>query len=1221
MPKTISDRNMLYGVLAWKAGFISSDQFLAGMSAWNTDKVKSLGEVLIDQGAMTPERRDVLEGIVDAHIQTHEGGPPSISFGGPAETISLAAAMPQDASGTFVGSPSSSGLRFQILRDHAQGGLGKVSLARDAELNREVALKEIRPEHAYDAASRERFVREAEITGGLEHPGLAPVYALGTFADGRPFYAMRFIRGESLSAAIQRFHELWSPMRKPALARPISESDRLLEMRRLLGRLMHVCQTMHYAHSRGVIHRDLKPANIMLGRYGETLVVDWGLAKAIGNEPQDLAPHEQAHASDSVPAAAPEPPICPRTSANDAETQRGAALGTPAYMSPEQANGWHDQLGPASDIYSLGATLYCILAGRAPFGGGSKHDVLQRAQRGEFVAPCRINPAIPRPLSAICLKAMASQPQMRYGSAIALAEDIERFLADEPVAAWHEPLSVRSRRWLRKHRGLASSAAASVLVALLAVSIGLFIVGGFNRKLAAALVDLSAANDAESKAHDNTRLAQERTRIALNTVTDDVIADLLGKQNQNQLTERERAFLRKVLKFYEQFAASQGATGQARRDQVDGYLRVGKIRQRLGEFKDAEAAYRSALAHCQQLAADDVAAAAYREDVSRIQSNLGTLLSATGRFKDAEAAHRESLAIHKQLAREFPNVTAYRNAVGIGYMNIGNLLRDTSRRQKAETAYGDARGILQQLAAEFPNIPGYRRDLAMIQNNRGILLHDLGRLPEAEAAYRDSVALMGKLVTDSPTSAALRHSHILGQHNFGNLLAETGRPREAEAAYRTALAAALQLAADFPTVPAYRQGLAVAHNGLGLHLERSGQPDNAEAAYREAVAILRRLAADFPAAPSYRESLASTYNQLGILLRERGRPRESETAYRDALALRKKLAAEVPTNPAHRQELARIHHNIGALQYFLHRHNEAQTAYHEALSLRQKLAADFPKVAAYRRDVAKSQHTLGLLLIAMKKPREAEAAYREALAARRKLTADFPAVPTYRHELAASHNDLGTFLANQGRPQEAEASVREALGLWQKLTSDFPTAGDYANNTAVMLITLARHKNVAKEHVEAKKLLDQARPHHRAALQAYPKHRLYRQALRDNYLFMCKALSGLGDHAALATEAEELARFGFDLAGDANQATGFVASCVLLSQRDEKLTESKRRQLASNYADRALVLLRRAIANGFRDSTNLLKNSDLDPLRNRPDFQKLLKELESRVKSSPPKQR
>src|SRR5262249_39757486 len=165
---------------------------------------------------------------------------------------------------TALGTPTSSGLRFRVLRAHARGGLGEVFVAYDEELHREVALKQIQPRYAGDGDSRARFLLEAEVTGHLEPPGVVPVYGLGRHADGRPFYAMRFIKGDTLKDAVDRFHRAEVRGRDPG--------ERGLALRELLARFVAVCNAVAYAHSRGVLHRDLKPVNVMLGPYGETLV-------------------------------------------------------------------------------------------------------------------------------------------------------------------------------------------------------------------------------------------------------------------------------------------------------------------------------------------------------------------------------------------------------------------------------------------------------------------------------------------------------------------------------------------------------------------------------------------------------------------------------------------------------------------------------------------------------------------------------------------------------------------------------------------------------------------------------------------------------------------------------------------------------------------------------------------------------------------------------------
>jgi serine/threonine-protein kinase len=474
-----ADRNLLFGILALQMDFVSRDALIAAMNAWVLDKSKHLGRILVEQRALRPDNRDLLDALVARHLEMHGGDaekslaavgvPPPVrhdlhSLGDGDVQASLAQLPTPTGAGALaplpatIGDAKGAGQRYQVLRPHGRGGLGEVFVALDQELRREVALKEIRAEHADDPLSRGRFVREAEITGGLEHPGIVPVHGLGTYADGRPFYAMRFIQGETLQDAIAKYHA----------------GDGSWTLRALLGRFVALCNTVAYAHSRGVLHRDLKPSNVMLGRYGETLLVDWGLAKPLAEPPGQAAGNATV-----APALVPE-------LVDGIATQAGTALGTPAYMSPEQAAGRLDQLGPASDIYSLGATLYTLLTGRAPFEDHNVGLILANVQLGDFLPPRQVKHQVPPALDAICRKAMALHAGRRYGTALELAADVERWLADEPVAAYAEPWRARSRRWMRRHRPLVSTAVGVLVVALLGATVGLVLVSGAWDREAAA---------------------------------------------------------------------------------------------------------------------------------------------------------------------------------------------------------------------------------------------------------------------------------------------------------------------------------------------------------------------------------------------------------------------------------------------------------------------------------------------------------------------------------------------------------------------------------------------------------------------------------------------------------------------------------------------------------------------------------------------------------------
>ncbi|MDX2038332.1 MAG: protein kinase [Isosphaeraceae bacterium] len=342
--------------------------------------------------------------------------------------------------------PDGGGRRFRKLREHGRGGLGVVWLGHDEEVDRRVAYKEMRPPHGFDPDAQARFRREIEITARLDHPGVVPVFGIGVDPESGLFYASRFIAGLTLKETIERHRAEFGGRRDGAA---------VLSLRKLIGVLVDVCQVVDYAHARGVLHRDLKPSNIMVGRYGETLVIDWGLARTADDLPASREASSETAASDPFE----ERTLSLSPASREAATRIGSAVGTPSFMSPEQAVGGMEQLTPASDVYSLGATLYAILTGVAPFTQRTTEEILAKVSRGEFPRPRSLDPEIDRALEAICLKAMAREPGERYPSAHALAEELERRLADEPVIAYREPITKRSWRFLRRHRTVASTIA------------------------------------------------------------------------------------------------------------------------------------------------------------------------------------------------------------------------------------------------------------------------------------------------------------------------------------------------------------------------------------------------------------------------------------------------------------------------------------------------------------------------------------------------------------------------------------------------------------------------------------------------------------------------------------------------------------------------------------------------------------------------------------------
>ena len=344
------------------------------------------------------------------------------------------------------GQPAARCGRYVLKRFHAKGGMGEIWLAEDPAIGRSVALKRMLGRRA---DQQRRFRVEAQVTGQLEHPGIVPVHELGSNEEGLPFYAMKFVHGRTLQKVIKEYHKTKA-----------KAGDRDVEQFRLLQIFISLCQTVAYAHSRGVLHRDLKPENVMLGPYGETLLLDWGIAKVIGQP--EINPVE----GDEAAFVHLEEP------SSDTETQAGSVMGSPGYMSPEVAAGLNAEVDKRSDVYLLGSTLYEILTGKPPREGKSVLDMITQAQKQPPAAPRSLNPQVGKALEAICLKAMAMRKEDRYPSALELAEDVQRYVAGDPVSAYRDGFLARSWRWARRHRkALIRSGTALLVVGLVAFGI------------------------------------------------------------------------------------------------------------------------------------------------------------------------------------------------------------------------------------------------------------------------------------------------------------------------------------------------------------------------------------------------------------------------------------------------------------------------------------------------------------------------------------------------------------------------------------------------------------------------------------------------------------------------------------------------------------------------------------------------------------------------------
>jgi len=441
---------------------------LAEAAAWMAaNPSHPLGERLVASGVLSEGDRRMVEQIVDAAMSAHEGdaGATLDSLGGGKEVYETlegtvvptkwgweSSHAPSILPGEAVDPEKAISLwevpgRYRERREQGRGGMGRVLLVRDESLGRDIVLKELLPaeeggseSEATSRALMSRFLREAMITAQLEHPSIVPVYELGRRRDRSLYYTMKFVRGENM-------------------ARVLKGAGTLRERLKMLPHLVDLCHALAYAHSRKVIHRDLKPSNIMVGRFGETMIIDWGMARARDHE--DLTPADVERSITRVRLG---------EEVEGAHTAYGSAFGTPAYAPPEQAMGLLEEVDERSDVYSLGAVLYEILTGRPPFTGKNVREIVDRVISEPPTPVLSLEPGAPAELVSICEKAMQKRPADRYQSVDELRDDLVRYLSGGLVRAHGYALSEIVGHYYQRHRPVLTTVAVS-LVALLVLGV------------------------------------------------------------------------------------------------------------------------------------------------------------------------------------------------------------------------------------------------------------------------------------------------------------------------------------------------------------------------------------------------------------------------------------------------------------------------------------------------------------------------------------------------------------------------------------------------------------------------------------------------------------------------------------------------------------------------------------------------------------------------------
>jgi serine/threonine protein kinase/tetratricopeptide (TPR) repeat protein len=853
----------------------------------------------------------------------------------PAALPDPAASEPDEAIGTVIGP-------YTLVETLGEGGMGTVYLAEQEQpVKRRVALKLIKAGIGSPQAVA-RFDQERQTLALMDHPNIAQVLDAGTISGARSQESEVGKQGLAvtpdpslLTPDSGRSYVVMELVNGVPITR-FCDQERLTPRERL-ELFLPVCHAVQHAHQKGIIHRDLKPSNVLIALYdGRPVpkVIDFGVAKAVGSTLSERAKL----------------------------TEVGVLVGTLEYMAPEQAELNNLDIDTRADIYSLGVLLYELLTGSPPFTSEqlrdrgfaemlrlvkeveppkpstrlSTSDELARIAATRRVEPKALTRLLTGELDWIVMKCLEKERDRRYETAEALAADIGRHLADEPVSAGPPSAGYRVRKFVRRNRrGLAAGAAFVLLLVTAVVT------------LSVALVQTNRERQQKEVALDAAWRRQQQARSALDAMTSELISDWLTRQPA--LTPEQKEFLTVAVSSYEEFAADTGQQEQERAGVAHAYLRVGAIRERLGQRADAQAAWHRA-------------------------QNL-----------------------YAALVAEFPGTSSYRQALAEIHFRQGIVFRKTGRLQQAEQAYDQALGIQAQLTAEFPEEPNYRKDLARTLYYIANVLEFTGRRPEAEQTYRRAVRVLTQLVVNFPDVLLYRYN-LAGALKDLSMLLDTSpgrsRPgaldtpgplREAAELLEQSVALYRQLLAELPAHPDYRDGLSRSLNVLGNVLRDAGQTARAESAFRESIALRKHLTTAYPMDAEHRRGLAIALNNLGILLKndenDPVRMREAEEVYRQALAVHQLLLADFPGVPDHENETAGAMVNLGRFLLNQKDFAGARRLLAEALPHHQAALKAVPHHAHYRRFYRTNRWRLAETLLGLKDHAGAAEAAREFLEA------------------------------------------------------------------------------------------------------------------------------------------------------------------------------------------------------------------------------------------------
>jgi serine/threonine-protein kinase len=614
---------------------------------------------------------------------------------------------------------------YELLEEIARGGMGVVFKAREKSLNRVVALKMILAGRLASAEEVRRFRMEAEEASHLDHPNIVPIYHVGE-CQGHHYFTMKLIEEGSLT----------EQHRGPKA-----------DLRKVARLVADVAGAVHYAHRHGILHRDLKPGNILIDRDGRPHVTDFGLAK---------------HLTGAA-----------------GQTQSGAILGTPGYMSPEQAAARKD-LTTATDVYGLGAILYDLITGRPPFVGSGALDTLVKVLEEDLVPPRQLNARLDRDLETICMTCLTKDPRRRYASAEALARDVERYLAGEPIQARRAGRLERARKWVRR-RPLAAA-----LTAVLGVAALLLAGGGwlFSVRLQAAV---RTAQEAQAVAEQGEREADQKRRQLNDYLV--YLNERLANLNVDQPIRLE--FLHEGLALCEQFRGGRGDDPETRRQTALLYRCLGDLESERSDPRKATQAYDRARELLEGLDAEFPASGVYRNDLAVLYSKQANFLSASGEHAQALATLGRAIEVQDRLAAEPSAPLSYHQRAADFRLTLGTFLEEQSKAEEAEAAYRASLDRLEKLTADRAATASTHQRLASAAGTLAWLLAER-RPEEAESLLQRALRALREARNGQPDSRELTQGLWGGYTDLAAFFKQRGQHAELAAL-------ADQVRGDFPS--------------------------------------------------------------------------------------------------------------------------------------------------------------------------------------------------------------------------------------------------------------------------------------------------------------------------------------------------------------------------------------------------------------------------------------